>query len=335
MGENKSVILWLLSGCFLILSMVVIGGITRLTDSGLSMVDWNLVEGAIPPLNQTDWLELFNKYKQTPEFQKINSDYSLKDFKFIFFWEYLHRMIGRLLGIVFIVPFLYFLIKKLLNKKLIQQSLVLFSLGALQATIGWWMVKSGLVDRPDVSHYRLAVHLTTAFLTCSYTLWVALPLIFKKKSKGNHKVLRYLLLLSVVVIIQIIYGAFVAGLKAGLAFPTWPKMGTEFIPTEVFSSNPQWNFLNGVFGVQFVHRILAIFVVIISIFIYYKTKFLKLENPQKISLKIIFSLIFIQFILGVFTLIYSVPISLAILHQLGAFFLLLSIVYGLFIFKSD
>tara|TARA_B000000532_G_scaffold244255_1_gene243552 strand:+ start:3886 stop:4833 length:948 start_codon:yes stop_codon:yes gene_type:complete len=315
--------------------MVVIGGITRLTDSGLSMVDWSLVKGAIPPLNQTDWIELFNKYKQTPEFQKINSDYTLKDFKFIFFWEYLHRMIGRLLGVVFILPFLYFLIKKRLNKKLIQQSLVLFSLGALQATIGWWMVKSGLVGRPDVSHYRLAVHLTTAFLTCSYTLWVALPLILKKKNIGNHKVLRYLMFLSLIVIIQIIYGAFVAGLKAGEAFPTWPKMGEEFIPREVFSSNPQWNFLNGMFGVQFIHRILAIFIVIISIFIYYKTKFLKLEYIQKISLKIIFSLIFIQFVLGVFTLIYSVPISLAILHQLGAFFLLLSIVYALFVFKID
>ena len=129
MKENKSIIISFLTGCFLILSMVVIGGITRLTDSGLSMVDWNLVEGAIPPLNETDWNELFSKYKQTPEFKKINSDYTLNDFKFIFFWEYLHRMIGRLLGIVFIVPFLYFLIKKLLNKKLIQQSLILFSLG--------------------------------------------------------------------------------------------------------------------------------------------------------------------------------------------------------------
>ena len=176
----------------------------------------------IPPLNQTDWIELFNKYKQTPEFQKINSDYTLKDFKFIFFWEYLHRMIGRLLGVVFILPFLYFLIKKRLNKKLIQQSLVLFSLGALQATIGWWMVKSGLVDRPDVSHYRLSTSNHEAFNINAYSMGCA-PTNFKKKNIGNHKVLRYLMFLSLIVIIQIIYGAFVAGLKAGLALPNMAK----------------------------------------------------------------------------------------------------------------
>lgn len=335
MKENKSIIIWLLTGCILILTMVVVGGITRLTNSGLSMVDWNLFMGAIPPLNETDWNEMFSKYKETPEFKKINFDYTLDDFKFIFFWEYFHRMIGRLLGLVFIVPFIYFLIKKKLNSRLIKQSLILFGLGSLQATIGWWMVKSGLIDRPDVSHYRLAVHLTTAFITCSYTLWVALPLIIKKNSIGNTKIFNYLKILLFIVLIQIVYGAFVAGLNAGLAYPTWPKMGNQFIPIEVFSSNPQWNFLNGVFGVQFVHRMLAIIVASFSIFIYLKTKSLSLEKNGVISLNVVFGIIFIQFLLGVLTLLFEVPISLALLHQLGAFFLLLSIVYSIYLFKKN
>ena len=165
MKENKAVILWLLSGCLLILLMVIIGGVTRLTHSGLSMVNWNLFMGAIPPLNEFQWEETFELYKQSPEFKKINFNYTLSDFKSIFFWEYLHRLIGRFLGLVFVIPFIYFLIKKRLSKKLILQSIVLFCLGALQGAIGWWMVKSGLVERPDVSHYRLADHLVTSFLT--------------------------------------------------------------------------------------------------------------------------------------------------------------------------
>ena len=182
MKEDRSVIIWLLSGCFLIFTMVIIGGITRLTESGLSMVDWNLFMGAIPPLNDIQWQETFNLYKKSPEFLKVNYNFTLKEFKFIFFWEYLHRLIGRVLGIVFIIPFIYFILKKKLNNKLKIQTTILLIMGSMQGAIGWWMVKSGVVNRPDVSHFRLAVHLITAFLTCAYTLWIALPLIFKKKA---------------------------------------------------------------------------------------------------------------------------------------------------------
>ena len=239
MKENRSVIIWLLSGCLLIFIMVIIGGITRLTDSGLSMSTWKLIGGTIPPLNLEEWIAAFDIYKATPE-GKMNSHYVLDDFKYIFFWEYLHRMIGRLLGLVFIIPFIYFLIKKKLNRKLIYQSLVLFTMGAMQGAIGWWMVKSGLVDNPDVSHYRLAIHLITAFLTCAFAFWVALPIIYPGKREGNNKLLKLTSWLFIVVILQIIYGAFVAGLDAGRVCNTWPKMCGEWIPESISTLTPFW-----------------------------------------------------------------------------------------------
>ena len=167
--ENVSIILWLFSGCFLIFTMVIVGGITRLTGSGLSMVDWNLFMGVVPPLNYQEWMEAFNQYKEYPEYQERNYMFSLTDFKKIFFWEYIHRVLGRFIGLVFIIPYLYFIIRKRFTKKLLFQTSVLLILGSLQGFFGWWMVKSGLVDRPDVSHLRLATHLITAFLTFSFT----------------------------------------------------------------------------------------------------------------------------------------------------------------------
>ena len=336
MKENKAVILWLLSGCLLILLMVIIGGVTRLTHSGLSMVNWNLFMGAIPPLNEFQWQETFELYKQSPEFKKINFNYTLSDFKSIFFWEYLHRLIGRFLGLVFIIPFIYFLIKKRLSKKLILQSIVLFCLGALQGAIGWWMVKSGLVERPDVSHYRLAVHLVTAFLTCSFTFWVGLPLIITKKLKGNPTFLKYTKILFFLVVIQIIYGAFVAGLNAGIGFNTWPKMNGEWIPQAVYYLEPLWkNFIEAPYGIQFVHRVLALIIVSFVLFIWLKGKRLELENNQRTAVNLLVSLVIFQTILGILTLVLKVPLSLALLHQLGAFFLLMSVVYSLFIFKKS
>ena len=280
MKENKAVILWLLSGCLLILLMVIIGGVTRLTHSGLSMVNWNLFMGAIPPLNEFQWEETFELYKQSPEFKKINFNYTLSDFKSIFFWEYLHRLIGRFLGLVFVIPFIYFLIKKRLSKKLILQSIVLFCLGALQGAIGWWMVKSGLVERPDVSHYRLAVHLVSSFFSCSFTFWVALPLIITEKLKGNPTFSKYTKILFFMVVIQIIYGAFVAGLNAGIGFNTWPKMNGEWIPQAVYYLDPLWkNFIEAPYGIQFVHRVLALIIVSFVLFIWFKGKKIELLTP--------------------------------------------------------
>ena len=183
--DNNKVIYWLLTGCILIFIMVIIGGITRLTDSGLSISNYKLITGTIPPIGEAEWQEAFELYQQYPEFQKLHSHFTIEDFKGIYFWEWLHRVIGRLIGIVFIIPFLYFIATKQLTKKTIKKCIVLLVLGGFQGFLGWYMVKSGLVDMPDVSHFRLAAHLTTAFLTFAATLWVALDLIFPEK-KSNR-----------------------------------------------------------------------------------------------------------------------------------------------------
>ena len=324
MKKNKAVIIWLLSGCFLIFTMVVIGGITRLTDSGLSMSTWKLLGGA-PPLNLNEWMMAFETYKSTPE-GKMNAHYVLDDFKFIFFWEYLHRMMGRLLGVVFIIPFVFFLIKKNLSKKLIIQSCILLIMGASQGLIGWWMVKSGLVDKPHVSHFRLAIHLITAFLTCAYTMWIALPLIYPSSKKGNKMIFNHLLILFILLITQIIYGAFVAGLKAGRIYNTWPKMGDQWIPESVF--------LDPGAGAQFIHRTLALIIVAFTFYIWKKGKKINLSKFQNKSLYILPIFVALQTLLGIFTLIMAVPISLALTHQILAFFLLLSVVFNLFLFKK-
>lgn len=333
---NKSVIIWLLSGCFLIFMMVLIGGVTRLTHSGLSMVDWNLFMGAIPPLSDIEWQETFEKYQQFPEYQQVNFTFSLDEFKSIFFWEYLHRLIGRLIGMVFIIPFIYFLIKKRLSKKLIIQSLILLFMGGLQGAIGWWMVKSGLVKNPDVSHYRLAVHLITAFITFAYTFWVALPLIYPQKNNYYPKINGWLKLGLALLVIQIVYGAFVAGLNGGFVMNTWPKMGEKWIGDSVGAMQPFYlNFIEGIGGVQFVHRYLAYAVVGVVIFVWLKAKKLSLSQLQLKGVNLMFAAVLLQFSLGVFTLIFSVPIVLGVLHQLGAFFLLATMVFSLFTFKKN
>src|SRR6187402_3024712 len=185
MKNNKSVIIWLLSGCFLVVVMALVGGITRLTNSGLSMTDWQLVTDTLPPLTEAKWQEAFDQYKQFPEYQKINvyNDFTLSDYQFIYFWEWFHRFIGRIIGLVFIIPFVYFLWKKKIDKATLKKCYILLGMGALQGFFGWFMVKSGLVDNPDVSHFRLSLHLTFAFLTFAYTLWVALDLMYPNRNE--------------------------------------------------------------------------------------------------------------------------------------------------------
>lgn len=335
-NPNKPLIRWLLIGCFLIFLMVVIGGITRLTESGLSMVDWNLFMGSIPPLNEQEWLETFNQYKEYPEYQKVNFYFTLEEFKSIFFWEYLHRLIGRIIGLVFIIPFIYFLIKKKLNKKLVKECVFILLMGAFQGFLGWWMVKSGLVDNPDVSHYRLAIHLITAFLTFAYTFWVALKLMYPEKNNVQAPLMRKgIIFLLLITIIQIVYGAFVAGLNAGFVINTWPKMGDVWIAESVTALEPLiLNFIDGIGGVQFIHRYLAYIVVLVVFVLLFISNKYNLSLRQKNSLKAILLVVSIQFVLGVFTLLYAVPITLGVLHQVGAFLLLGTIVYSLSTFKK-
>lgn len=337
MKQNKPVIYWLLTGCVLIFIMVVVGGITRLTHSGLSMSDYNLISGTLPPLNEQEWEAAFALYKQYPEYQKLNTHFTLSDFKRIYFWEWLHRVIGRSIGLIFIIPFLFFWITKRLDKPTLKKCGVLLFLGAFQGFLGWYMVKSGLVDRPDVSHYRLAAHLTTAFLTFAYTLWVALDLMYPKRKK-SHKTLRNLIRVAgVVLLLQIIWGAFVAGLDAGFIHNHWPLMseGKWMHPTVYIEQQPLLrNAVEGRSGVQFIHRYLAYIVVGFVGLIGYKAWHIDRTPLQTRGIQALCSLVAVQFVLGVLTLIYAVPLWLGIAHQIGAFFLLAALTFTLHRFSK-
>ena len=335
--DNNKVVYWLLTGCTLIFIMVVVGGITRLTHSGLSISNYKLISGTLPPMNETEWLEAFELYKQYPEYQKLNNNFSLEDFKDIYFWEWLHRFIGRFIGIVFFIPFMYFLITKQLTKSTIKKSVVLMCLGAFQGFLGWYMVKSGLVDNPDVSHYRLAAHLTTAFITFAYTFWVALDLIFPEKKDINISFRNLIRWGLAILLLQIIYGAFVAGLDAGFIHNHWPMMsdGKFMHETVYIEQNPLYkNFIEGKSGVQFVHRTLAYFVVIFIAVIYYKSRKLQLTKYQSLGINNLLILVGIQFLLGVFTLLLHVPVWLGVVHQVGAFFLLSAMTFTLHRFSK-
>jgi cytochrome c oxidase assembly protein subunit 15 len=335
--NNRKIIYWLLTGCALIFIMVVVGGITRLTHSGLSISSYKLISGTIPPMNETEWIAAFDLYKQYPEYQKINSSFSLEEFKDIYFWEWIHRVIGRFIGLVFLLPFSYFLIKKQLSKATIKKCVVLLTLGGFQGFLGWYMVKSGLIDNPDVSHYRLAMHLTTAFITFAYTFWVALDLIYPTIKEANKRLQRILRIALGVLVVQIIWGAFVAGLDAGWIHNHWPLMndGKLIHETVTLEQNPVWkNFVEGKSGVQFIHRYLAYIVVAIIAYISFKARSLMLTVSQKNGVNILLGLVLLQFVLGVFTLLLQVPVWLGVLHQVVAFFLLAAMTFTLHRFSK-
>ncbi len=335
--DNKAVIYWLLTGCVLIFIMVIVGGITRLTHSGLSISNYKLISGTIPPMNEVEWNEAFELYKQYPEYQKLNNHFTLEEFKDIYFWEWIHRVIGRFIGLVFIIPFFYFLIRKQLSKPTIKKSILLLFMGGFQGFLGWYMVKSGLVDRPDVSHYRLAAHLTTAFLTFAYTFWVALDLMFPNKKAIDTKLRNFIRIGLVILIIQIIYGAFVAGLDAGWIHNHWPFMSEgKLIHETVYTEhNPTYlNFIEGKSGVQFVHRTLAYFVVVFILSIWYKATRNDISKWQTKGVNSLLLVVGIQFLLGVLTLLLAVPVWLGVLHQVVAFILLSCMVFTLHRFSK-
>ncbi len=335
--DNKKVIYWLLTGCLLIFVMVVVGGITRLTHSGLSISNYKLISGTIPPMNDVEWNEAFELYKQYPEYQKINHQFTIEDFKDIYFWEWLHRVIGRFIGVVFIIPFIYFLIRKQLTKPTIKKSILLMVLGGFQGFLGWFMVKSGLIDRPDVSHYRLAMHLSTAFITFAYTLWVALDLIYPNKKQIDTKFRNLIRWGLGLLLLQITYGAFVAGLDAGLLHNHWPLMndGTIIHESVYIEQSPVIkNFIEGKSGVQFIHRYLAYFVVGLILLIWYRSKKVEKNKIQSRSLDILVIAVCIQFLIGIFTLLFRVPIALGVLHQVVAFLLLGAMTFSLHRFSK-
>lgn len=330
-NPHKSIILWLLIGCFLIYAMVVIGGITRLTHSGLSMVEWNMIVGSLPPMSDADWQVPFEKYKQSPEYQLINNQFTLEEFKSIYWWEYIHRLLGRTIGVVFIIPFFYFLLKKRFDKPLLKKMYVLLALGAFQGFLGWFMVKSGLQKEPHVSHYRLAAHLISAFTVFGFTFWYALDLLHPKAIEANNittKVQRLARSVFGIVVLQIIYGAFVAGLKAGLFYNTFPRMGDSYFPDTILSFDPFLrNFVENPSGVQFVHRCIAYIVVIAVAFLWDKARKLELTATQRSAANFMIIVVGVQFLLGVITILFAVPIIMGVLHQTGAFVLFAAMLY--------
>ncbi len=339
--KNKIVGYWLLLGAFLVIAMVILGGYTRLSHSGLSMVTWKPATGFIPPSTDAQWQLEFTKYQTSPEYKKHNYHFTLDEFKTIYWPEFLHRVLGRVLGLVFLIPFLIFLkMKYLTDRKLIVNVFVIFVLGGLQGLIGWYMVKSGLVDIPSVSHYRLALHFSTALILYVYIVYTALSLFFPdfKNNLTKLHLTKSLWILLVITSLQIIYGAFVAGLKAGLIYPTYPMMGNEWLPSvigETLGVDGVMSFFEFPVLVQFIHRWLAVVVVGVIAWIYIKTRKQHLAGEQK---NVVFSLVImvvIQFLLGVFTLINKVPISLGVLHQLGAVFLLTCIVCSMLFFSKN
>jgi cytochrome c oxidase assembly protein subunit 15 len=331
--DRKWIVAWLVTGAIMVAAMVVIGGVTRLTHSGLSMTDWKLIMGMIPPMNEAEWTEAFKQYQQFPEFQRVNSHYTIEDFKSIFFWEWFHRFLGRIIGLVFIIPFIAFLIRKSFNRKLVVQSILLLGLGALQGFLGWFMVKSGLVDRPSVSHYRLAIHLCAAFGTFSYILWLLLSHLQPERTAskvGLTHLISRLTLLSIIV--QIIFGAFVAGLKAGYVFPTFPKMGTNWVPAIIgqrISESGLETLFNELISVQFVHRTFAYLVAGFVIYLWYSGRRTANANQLR-GLNLTMVLVLVQFTLGVVTILYGVPLSIAVAHQFGALGLLSASLYTVY-----
>lgn len=315
---NRPVALWLFSCAFMVFAMVVIGGLTRLTASGLSIVEWKPIAGILPPLNAESWLAEFAKYQQSPEYRHVNLGMSLDEFKAIFFLEYLHRLIGRVAGLVFLLPFLYFIVTKKLEKRLIAPFFGIFLLGGLQGLIGWYMVKSGLVNDPHVSHYRLALHLAMAFILEGALLWAALSMWY-----GSHKLhfsaSKHLFITLLLVFLQVVSGAFVAGLHAGLIYNTFPLMDGHLIPRGIASMEPWYkNLLENITTVQFIHRLFALIVTFSIVTLWIKAQFDKYYIPIKNSINFLMIMLIIQLTLGIATLILQVPIPLASLHQAGA-----------------
>ena len=307
--DNKAIIYWLNFCCFMVFAMAVIGAITRLTESGLSIVEWHPLMGALPPLTQHQWDHVYALYKQSPEFAHKHHWMALEDFKKIFFWEWLHRLWGRTIGVVYALPLLWFWFKKKIPEGYGLKLAGIFLLGGAQGVLGWYMVMSGLVDRPEVSHFRLAAHLFLALLIFSAMWWVSLSLQKDETPSVVSKSLRIIGGIALLMLATtIVWGAFVAGLDAGMIYNTFPLMGGQFTPPETMQP---FGFLHQHAWVQFAHRWLAISTAILIVIFALRTKNIRL-----------LAMIFIQVGLGISTLLSQVYVPLAALHQAGAIVLL-------------
>jgi cytochrome c oxidase assembly protein subunit 15 len=329
-SASRPVAIWLLTGCLLIAAMVTVGGVTRLTGSGLSITEWNVLMGALPPQNQADWLELFRKYQASPQFQLLNPHFALADFQKIFWWEYLHRLIARLMGVVFLVPFAWFLLRGHIDRALRNRVALIFALGALQGVLGWAMVASGLVDRPAVSHYRLAAHLLTALVTFAVTLWVALGLLAPARRPAMPEAIRWQArVLAALFFLQVMYGAFVAGLKAGFIYNTFPLMGNALVPRGLVVLSPAWiNLTENPVTVQFIHRLLGWALALLGAWLWFTLRVHGMRGPANLLLAALAT----QFTLGILTILNlpGSPVFWGAVHQAGAVALLTAVVNLLF-----
>lgn len=337
-SSQRALYYWLLTGCLLIFLMVVIGGITRLTGSGLSITDWKIVTGTLPPLTDSQWQQEFMSYQQTPQYKLVNAHFTLTDFKGIYWWEYLHRLIGRLIGLVFIIPFIIFYKRKWVSSKLLPHLVVIFLMGGFQGFLGWYMVKSGLLSQPSVSHIRLAMHLLNALLTFADTYWVACMVKFENAKHANTWPIAkgWIYALMFFLLFQITYGAFVAGLKAGLVYNTWPKMDGMWMAESIpfaFSKTGVSSLIYNLASVQFIHRICAVLLFLTVVFIWIKSMGKQLDAGLQNAINVLLLSVFIQFVLGVLTLIFQVPLVLAVLHQAGAFVLLGTAIHVWYLLK--
>jgi cytochrome c oxidase assembly protein subunit 15 len=317
---ERGVRLWLFAVAALVFAIVVVGGATRLTDSGLSITEWKPILGAIPPLSEADWRIAFEKYKQIPEYQIVNKGMSLEAFKFIYWWEWAHRFLGRLIGVAFALPFAWFWIKGRLREGLAPKLAGILALGGLQGAIGWYMVSSGLVDRVDVSQYRLALHLAVAFVILGLLIWVALDLGADPgddtRVMGGDR--RVAALLTALVLLQVVLGAFVAGLKAGLAHNTWPLMDGRLVPPGLGAMSPWYlNLFENTLTVQFNHRLLAYVLVAVSAWHWWSLKSRGAGQACDRSLVLLLAML-VQAALGIWTLLAHVPLWLGLVHQGGA-----------------
>jgi cytochrome c oxidase assembly protein subunit 15 len=326
-AQPRAISRWLLAVAALVFLMVVVGGITRLTESGLSMTRWEPVSGAIPPLDEAQWQAEFDHYRASPQYQKVNSGMSLAQFKDIFFWEYVHRLLGRLIGLAFALPLLWFAWRRAIPSGYGWRLTGLLALGGLQGAIGWWMVASGLVDRPEVSHIRLAVHLLTALLIFSSLIWVALDLARLARDPGARHArmpTRAIWTLSLLAL-QLMFGAYVAGLDAGYAFASWPLMGDELFPSGAPMLQPLLvNFADNPIVVQFVHRWLA-FVVALAVLLLAAAAW---KRRLHLAAAAMVAAVACQIALGIATLLSGVWIWIAVSHQAMAVLLLATILFA-------
>ena len=332
---DRQVAAWLTACAATIFGMILLGGITRLTDSGLSMVDWKPIAGIIPPLTQADWQEMFLKYQQFPEYQKTNFDMTLEEFKPIFMYEYLHRMLGRFIGILFVIPFLFFFISKRIRPGLTPKLLLLLSLGASQGLLGWYMVQSGLVDNPHVSQYRLTAHLGLAVFIYGMIFWTVMDLVSLPKYE-LPPLKNFSYAITAMIFLMILSGGLVAGTRAGIPYPTWPLMGDSFIPPGLYNLEPFWlSAFEDMLTIQFNHRIFA-YIISISVVIFaFLTLRAKLAPPFRIAIFSFLGILGLQVTLGISTLIFYIPIPVAAAHQVCAVALLSASLYVSHCFKNS